>query len=144
MKVVTAWLSIVVLAAWIAILGAQRGLLAATVLMHWPVGLILILGFLFDLKGSLFPMLVGAAYLVALRMGGVLDSWTLVGWQVLVYGLFGMYPFRFMQVREERKHHYRTLIEYKHGELEGLKQKTAEVDRRCRETEELMRPKAVR
>ena len=131
-----------VLIAWIAIMGAQKGLLAATVLMHWPVALILVLGFLFDLKGSLAGMLVGAIYLGLLRMGGLLDSWSLVGWQVLVYGLFGMYPFRFMQVREERKHHYRTLIEYKRGELDGLRRKMAEVDKQCRETEDSMRGKA--
>jgi hypothetical protein len=139
MKTVTAWIAIIGLIAWIAIMGAQKGLLAATVLMHWPVALILVVGFLFDLKGSLAAMLVGAAYLVLLRMAGVLDSWTLVGWQVLVYGMFGMYPFRFMQVREERKHHYRTLIEYKRGELEGLRKKASEIDRQCRECEDAMR-----
>jgi hypothetical protein len=44
-----------------------------------------------------------------------------------------------MQIREQRSHHYRTLIDYKRGETVSLKGKLDEADRRCREIESQLR-----
>ena len=82
---------------------------------------------------------VASALIIGLRAGGLLDDWTLVGWQALVYAVFGLYPFKFIQIREQRHHHYRTLIEYKRGEIDSLRQKLAEVDRKCRDLDQRTR-----
>ena len=59
-----------------------------------------------------------------------------MGWQVLIYGIVGLYPFKFMQIREQRHHHYRTLIEYKRGEMESLRTRLGDLERACRELEQ--------
>ncbi len=124
------------LAAWIALMAFRGGPTGAAVALHWPVTLVLLFGYAFDLRGGLLAAAGATALAAGLRAAGLIDTWTLVGWQALVYGIFGLYPFKFLQVREQRQHHYRTLIEYKRGELDALKAKVADVDKRCRELEQ--------
>lgn len=123
------------LAVWIALMAIGGGAAGASVALHWPVALVLLFGYAFNLRGGLIAAACATLLAGGLKFAGVLDNWTLVGWEALIYGVFGLYPFKFLQVREQRQHHYRTLIEYKRGELDALKAKVAEVDRRCRELE---------
>ena len=113
----------------------RGGPAGAAVALHWPVALVLLFGYAFNLRGGLMAAAAATALAAGLRLSGLVQDWTLVGWQALVFGVFGLYPFKFLQVREQRQHHYRTLIEYKRGELDALKAKVSDVDRRCRELE---------
>lgn len=131
------WAAVVVV--WIALWGARGGGLGDAVLLHWPVALVLLFGFAFHLKGGLAAAVVSSGAAIALKSAGVIPDWTLVGWQVLLYGLFGLYPFKFIQIREQRHHHYRTLIEYKRGEMEQLRSRLADVDRQVRDLEGRLR-----
>jgi len=127
------------LAVWLLLWGMKGGPSGSSVLLHWPIAAILLSGFIFNLRGGVAASCATAVFVVALRMAGAVDSWTLVAWQVLVYGIFGLYPFKFMQIREQRSHHYRTLIEYKRGETESLRLKLGEIERGCREIEAQLR-----
>lgn len=139
MKMNVAWSWAAGLIVWIVLWGVRGGPLGMEVLLHWPVLLILLMGFTLNLRGGLAA--AGAASLLAAGLGaaGVIPSWTLVGWQILIYGIVGLYPFKFMQIREQRHHHYRTLIEYKRGEMDTLKSRLGDLDRQCRELEQRTR-----
>ncbi|MEK7476740.1 MAG: hypothetical protein AAB152_14055 [Candidatus Coatesbacteria bacterium] len=139
MKAKTVWMWTAGLTALTLIVGFQRGPVAQSVLLHWPVAIILLMGYAYHLRGGLVAAGTATLMVIGLRLGGVLGDWTLVGWQVLVYGVFGLYPFKFIQIREQRHHHYRTLIEYKRGETDSLRQKLDEVDRKCRELDQRTR-----
>lgn len=134
-KPASVWGLAAALAGWIALMAVRGGSAGASVVLHWPVALVLLFGYAFNLRGGLIAAALATLLAAALKVAGVLDDWTLVGWQALIYGIFGLYPFKFLQVREQRQHHYRTLIEYKRGELDALRAKVAEVDRRCRDLE---------
>jgi len=135
----TAWLWCAGLAGLLLLAVFQGGAVGRSVLLHWPVAIILLMGYMYHLRGGLISAGTATLLLVALRASGVLDDWTLVGWQALVYGVFGLYPFKFIQIREQRHHHYRTLIEYKRGETESLRQKYDEVERKCRDLDQRAR-----
>lgn len=124
---------------WIAGWAAAGGAVGAGVLLHWPLALVLLFGFAFNLRGGLAAAVTASAVVIALKIAGTMPDWTLVGWQVLLFGLFGLYPFKFIQIREQRHHHYRTLIEYKRGEMEQLRSRLADVDRQVRELETRVR-----
>lgn len=131
--------STVAVAAWMAIWGRGTTGLATSVLLHWPLIPILLFGFTDNLKGGLAAALVASLNVVMLGALGVVPSWTLVLWQVLVYAVFGLYPFKFMQIREQRRLHYTTLIEYKKGEISSLQKKVTEIDRKCSEIDQKVR-----
>ncbi len=139
MKPGAVWMWAAGLAVWIGLWGSRGGALGMEVLLHWPVLLVLLMGFALNLRGGLAAAGAAAALAAGLGAAHVIPSWTLVGWQVLIYGIVGLYPFKFMQIREQRHHHYRTLIEYKRGEMESLKKRLAELDRVCRELEQRVR-----
>ncbi|MEK7765857.1 MAG: hypothetical protein AAB368_06430 [bacterium] len=133
------WVALAALAVWMAFWGTRGEPSASVVLLHWPITAILVFGFTRDLRGGLIASAASTLLALALLARGALPSWSMAGWQLLLYGIFGLYPFKFMQIRSERRHHYRTLIEYKHAELGTLKEKLAEVDGRCREIEARLR-----
>lgn len=133
------WLVLAVLCVWLAWRGWAGGPAAAAQLLHWPLMAILVFGYTRDLRGGLIASAAACVVVIALQARGLLAGWSLVGWQLLVFGVFGLYPFKFMQIRVERRHHYRTLIEYKLSEIGGLKERIAELDRRCREIESRVR-----
>lgn len=124
---------------WMAIWGRRGEGLSASILLHWPLVPILLWGFTDNLKGGLIAALVSVAYAIVLAVAGLVDSWTLVAWQLLIYGVFGLYPFKFMQIREQRRHHFQTLIEYKRGEIETLQKRYADIEGRCNELEQRVR-----
>lgn len=119
--------------------GLRGGAVGQSVLLHWPVTIILLMGYAYHLRGGLVSAGAASLLVIGLRLGGVLGDWTLVGWQVLMYAVFGLYPFKFIQIREQRHHHYRTLIEYKRGETDSLRQKLDEVERHCRDLDQRTR-----
>jgi len=121
---------------WMLLWGRGQNALSATIIFHWPLLLILLWGFTNDLRGGLLVALAAVAVVVGMCGAGWVSNWTLVGWQVLIFGIFGLYPFKFMQIREERRHHYQTLLEYKKGEMGTLEKKLADIDRKCRELEQ--------
>ncbi len=139
MKGKAVWLWFGGLLAWTLIIGLRGGGAGQSVLLHWPVTLILIMGYVYHLRGGLIAAGVATAAMVGLRLAHVLDDWTLIGWQALVYGVFGLYPFKFIQIREQRHRHYRTLIEYKRGEMDSLRQKLEDVEAKCRDLEQRAR-----
>jgi len=143
-KTTALWSWVAGLVAWILLWGVHGGPLGLEVLLHWPVLLVLLMGFTLNLRGGLAA--AGAASFLAagLAAKGVIGSWTLVGWQVLIYGVVGLYPFKFMQIREQRHHHYRTLIEYKRGEMESLRARLSDLERACRELEQSRSPRDAR
>jgi len=127
------------LAAWILFWWWRGSSVSESVLLHWPIGIILVLGYAFDLKGSLLAALAAVLIITVFKLLGMESGWTVIAWQVLICGIMGLYPFKFMQVREQRRHHYQTLIEYKKEELDALRKKLADVDRKCREIETRLR-----
>ena len=133
---VTGTIAIVV---WMAVWGRHGQGLSASILLHWPLVPILLWGFTDGLRGGLTAALVSVVYALALAMSGVVASWTLTAWQLLIYAVFGLYPFKFMQIREQRHHHYQTLIEYKHGEVETLQKRYNDIEARCNELEKKVR-----
>jgi len=124
---------------WMLVWGRQGAGLSASVLLHWPLVPILLWGFTDNLKGGLSAALTAVVYALVLAITGVVESWTLTAWQLLIYAVFGLYPFKFMQIREQRHHHYLTLIEYKRGETESLQKRFAEIEGRCNEMEQRVR-----
>jgi len=126
-------------AIWMVIWGRAGTALSITILLHWPLIPILLWGFSDNLKGGLIAGLVGVVYAIILGLTGVTGSWTLTLWQLLVYGIFGLYPFKFMQIREARSRHFATLIEYKKGELETLQNKLGDIDGKCATIEKEVR-----
>ena len=141
MKTSALWMWGTGLALWIALWGSRGGPLGLEVLLHWPVLLILLMGFTLNLRGGLAAAGVASLLAAGLGAAGVIQSWTLVGWQVLIYGIVGLYPFKFMQIREQRHHHYRTLIEYKRGEMESLRTRLSDLERACRDLEQARPPR---
>lgn len=140
MKPGVVWAWAAGLVAWIALWGSRGGALGLEVLLHWPVLLVLLMGFTLNLRGGLAAAGAASLFAAGLAFAHVIQSWTLVGWQILIYGIVGLYPFKFMQIREQRHHHYRTLIEYKRGEMDSLRSRLADLDRTCRELEQRARP----
>lgn len=124
---------------WMLIWGRRGEGLSASVLLHWPLVPILLWGFTDNLKGGLVATLVSVVYVLVLTLTGVVGSWTLTAWQLLIYAVFGLYPFKFMQIREQRRHHYMTLIEYKRGEIETLQKRFSDIEGRCNELEQRVR-----
>lgn len=128
-----------VLVAWMVSWAFVGGMRAVVVLLHWPIALILLAGYVYDLRGGVIAAAACAGLLVLHKFLGDIDSWTVIGWQVLVFWVFGLYPFKFMQIREQRQHHYRTLIDYKRGEIESLEARYAEADGECARIERKLR-----
>ena len=124
---------------WMLIWGRKGEGLSASVLLHWPLIPILLWGFTDNLKGGLFAALTAVVYALVLGLTGAVGSWTLVAWQLLIYGVYGLYPFKFMQIREQRRHHYSTVIDYKRGEIETLQARYSELEGRCNELEQRVR-----
>ena len=124
---------------WILVWGRRGAGLSASVLLHWPLIPILLWGFTNDLRGGLIAALTATIYAVILAAIGAVDSWTLTAWQLLVYGVFGLYPFKFMQIREQRRSHYLTLLEYKRGETDALQNKLSDIEEKCNEIEQKVR-----
>jgi hypothetical protein len=139
MKPQVAWAWAAGILGWIALWGLRGGPLGLEVVLHWPVLLVLIMGYVLNLRGGLAAAGAASLFVAVLGGMGVIPSWTLVGWQILIFGIVGLYPFKFMQIREQRHHHYRTLIEYKRGEMESLKARLADLDHQCRELEQRVR-----
>ncbi len=133
------WILLAILAGWMAMWGTQGDPLATSVLLHWPVAGILILGFRYDIKGGLLGGLSAATILIAFRLLGIVTDWALVGWQFLVFGFFALYPYKFMQIRTQRRSHFGILTEYKRSEIESLQRKLADLDRKCRDIEQRLR-----
>jgi membrane protein implicated in regulation of membrane protease activity len=133
------WITLAVIAGWMAIWGSRGDPIATGVLLHWPVAGILVIGFKYDIKGGLFAGLGAAILIMAFRLTGVINDWTLVGWQFLVFGFFALYPYKFMQIRTQRRSHFGILTEYKRSEIESLKRKLADLDRKCRDIEQRLR-----
>jgi hypothetical protein len=134
-----AWGTAAVVATWIAWWGARGGPAGEVVLLQWPAALILLGGYAGHLRAGLVAAALASLGLAGLAASGAVGDWRLVGWSVLVFAVFGLYPFKFIQIREQRHHYYRTLIEYKRGELEALRRKTADADARVRELERRLR-----
>ena len=124
---------------WMLMWGRGGQGLSASILLHWPLVAILLWGFTDGLKGGLYSALVAAGFAIILTLTGVVGSWTLTAWQLLIYAVFGLYPFKFMQIREQRRHHYQTLIEYKRGEIDVLQKRFSEIESRAKELEQRVR-----
>lgn len=137
------WFALAVLAGVLGWCAWRGGPWAGPVLLHWPLLAILTFGYTRDLKGGLIASAAACAVVVALEARGLLGGWVITGWELLILSVFGLYPFKFMQIREERRHHFRTLVEYKLSEIGGLKERTEALDRRCRELEAGMRAGAA-
>lgn len=130
---------IVVLGGWICLWGLEGISARSALLLHWPMSVILLAGFVFHLQGGLIAACLAVLLGVGLTLGGWLDSWMLLAWQALIYWVVGLYPYKFMQVQEQRRHHYGTLTEYKRGEIAALQSRLEDVSRRCQAVEEQLK-----
>ncbi len=133
------WIWLAVLAGWLVLGAVRGGVSGISILLHWPIVAILICGYAYDLKGSLAAGCLAAVAMAGCAIAGIITDWTLVGWQFLIYGFFALYPYKFMQIRTQRRHHYTILMEYKRGEIDSLKRRIDGIESKCREFEDGLR-----